>query len=85
MPQQRLSKQPLLAKANGRRPAERSRTRWTDCIKDLGWICLGLRPSKMMEVMDDSEVWPLNLAAARATLTKKRVMKKEEEEKMVAP
>ena len=35
MPQERLPKA-LLAKANGRRPVARPRTRWTDYIEDLG-------------------------------------------------
>ena len=61
MPQERLPKQALLAKANGRRPVGRPRTRWTDYIEDLGWNRLGLRPSEMMEVMEDREVWRLNL------------------------
>ena len=61
MPQERLPKQALLAKANGRRPVGRPRTRWTDYIKDLGWNCLGFHPSEMMEVVEDREVWRLNL------------------------
>ena len=61
MPQERLPKQALLAKANGRRPVGRPRTRWTDYIEDLGWNRLGFRPSKMMEVMEDREVWRLSL------------------------
>ena len=61
MPQERLPKQALLAKANGGRPVERPRTRWTDYIEDLGWNRLGLHSSKMMEVMEDREVWRLNL------------------------
>ena len=61
MPWERLPKQALLAKANGRRPVGRSRTRWTDYIEDLGWNRLGLYPSKMMEVMENREVWQLNL------------------------
>ena len=61
MPQERLPKQALHAKANGRRPVGRPRTRWTDYIEDLGWNCFGLRPSEMMEVMEDREVWRLNL------------------------
>ena len=37
MPQERLlPKQALLAKANGRRPVGRPRTRWTDYIEDHG-------------------------------------------------
>ena len=50
MPQERLPKQALHAKPNGRRPVGRPRTRWTDYIEDLGWNRLGLRPSEMMEV-----------------------------------
>ena len=61
MPQERLPKQALHAKANGRRPVGRTRTRWTDYIEDLGWNRLGLHSSEMMEVMEDREVWRLNL------------------------
>ena len=61
MPQERLLKQALLAKANGRRPVGRSRTTWTNYIEDLGWNRLGLHPSEMMKVMEDREVWRLNL------------------------
>ena len=61
MPQERLPKQALLAKANGSRPVGRPRTKWTDYIEDLGWNRLGLHPSEMMEVMKDCEVWRLNL------------------------
>ena len=61
MPQERLPKQALHAKANGRKPVGRPRTRWTDHIEDLGWNRLGLRPSEMMKVMEDREVWRLNL------------------------
>ena len=61
MPQERLPKQALLAKANGRRPVGRPITRWTDYIEDLGWNRLGLHSSKMMDVIEDREVWRLNL------------------------
>ena len=61
MPQERLPKPVILAKANGRRPMGRPRTRWTDFIKDLGWNRLGRHPSEMMEVMEDREVWRPNL------------------------
>ena len=61
MPHERLPKQALHAKANRRRPVGRPRTRWTDYIEDLGWNRLGLRPSEMMEVMEDREEWRLNL------------------------
>ena len=61
MPQVRLPKQALLAKANGRRAVGRPRTRWTNYNKDLGWNRLGLYPSKMMDVMEDREVWRFNL------------------------
>ena len=61
MPWERLPKQALLAKANGRGPVGRPRTRWTDYIEDLGWNRFGLHPSEMMEVMEGREVWRLNL------------------------
>ena len=61
MPQERLPKQALLAKANGRRPVGRVRTRRTDYIEDLGRNRLGLYPSEIMDVMEDREVWRLNL------------------------
>ena len=61
MPQERLPKQALHAKANGRRPVGRPKTRWTNYIEDLGWSRLGLHPSEMMDVMKDREKWRLNL------------------------
>ena len=51
VPQERLPKQSLLAKAKGGRPVGRPRNRWTDYIEDLGWNRLVLRPSEMMEVI----------------------------------
>ena len=54
-------KQALLAKANGRRPVGRPGTRWINYIKDLGWNRSGLHPIKMMDAMEDREVWRLNL------------------------
>ena len=61
MPQERLPKQALHAKANKRRPFGRPRPRWTDYIEALGWNRLGLQSSEMKEVMKDREVWRLNL------------------------
>ena len=61
MAQEKLPKQALFAKPNGRRPVGRPRTRSTNYIEDLGWNCLGLQSSKMMDVMEDREVWWLNL------------------------
>ena len=82
IPQKRLPKQALHAKANGRRPVGRPRTRWTDYIEDLEWNRLGLRPSEMMGVMEDREVWRLNLELLPPQPSrKKRAMKKEEEER----
>ena len=72
MPQERLPKQALLAKANGRRPVERPRIRWTDYIEDLGWNRLGFHPSEMMEVMKDREVWQLNLELLPPQPSRKR-------------
>ena len=61
MCQERLPKQALFAKANGRRPVGRPRSRWSNYIEDLGWNRLGLHSSKMMDVIKDREVWRLNL------------------------
>ena len=71
MPQERLPKQALLTKANGRRPVGRLRTRWTNCIKDFGWNRSGLHPSEMMDVMEDREVWWLNLDLLRLQPSRK--------------
>ena len=40
-------------------------------IEDLGWNRLGLRPSEMMEVMEDREVWRLNLELMPPQLSQK--------------
>ena len=61
MPQKRLFIEALLAKANGRRPVGRSRPRWTNYIEGLRWNHSGFQPSKMMDLMEDREVWRLNL------------------------
>ena len=61
MPQERLHKQALLAKASGKRPVGRPTTKETNYIEDFGWNRLGLHPSEMMDVMKDREVWWLNL------------------------
>jgi len=61
MPQERLSKQALLAKVKRKRPVGRPRTRWADYIEDLGWNRLGLQQNEMLEVVADRDVWRLNL------------------------
>ena len=62
---ERIPKQALLAKANGKKtvgkPVGRLRTRCTNYIQDLGWNRLGLHSSEMMEVMNTREVWQVNL------------------------
>ena len=62
MPQERPPKQALLDKANGIiGPVGRLKTIWTNRIEDLGWNRLGLHPSEMMDVIEDGEVWRLNI------------------------
>ena len=61
MPQEKLPKQALLAKANGSTPVERFRTIWTNYIEDLGWNRLELHRNEMINGMKDHEVWRLNL------------------------
>ena len=72
MPEERLPEQALLAKANGIRPVGRPRTRWTDHNEDLGWNCVGLHPSKMMGLMEEHQVWQLNLHQLLPRLSRKR-------------
>ena len=71
MPQERRPKQALLAKANGRRPVGRLRTRWTDYNEDLVWNYLGLHPSETVEVVEDCEVWRLNFELLPSQLSRK--------------
>ena len=71
MPQERLPKQALLAKAIGRRPVGRPKTRWTNYIKGLGWNRLGLHSREMMNVIEDREVWWLNLVLLPPQLSRK--------------
>ena len=80
MPQQKLSKQAVLAKVNGRRSVGRPRTRWTNYIEYLEWNRLELHPSEMMDVMEDRVVWRLNLELLPPQPSRKRRRKKEEEE-----
>ena len=59
--QERLSQQAFLAKANGRRPIGRPRTKWTNYIENFGYNRLRLLRSEMMDVMEDGDMWRLNL------------------------
>ena len=78
MPKEKLPKPTLLAKTKDKRPVGWPRIRWTDCIEDLGWNRLELQ-SEIMDVVEDSEVWRLNLELLPTTITEKRTMKKEED------
>ena len=76
MPQERFHKQALLAKANGKRPAGRPRTT-VDGPITLRILDGIVSPNEMMDVMEDREVWRLNLELLPPqTLTEKREMKK---------
>ena len=59
--QERLHKQTLHAKENGKKPVGRPGTKWLHSIKDLGWKHLEFCRSKMQSVLVDLEVWLLNL------------------------
>ena len=61
MSQDLLLKQILYGELCGKRRVERSRTRWLDYIKDLGWNRLGFSLSEMQSVLVNREVWRLNL------------------------
>ena len=71
MPHERLPKQALLVKANGKIPVGRPRISWTNYIEDLGWNRVRLHPSEMMDVMEDREVWRLNLELLPPLLSRK--------------
>ena len=62
MPQERLPKQALPAKANGRRPVDDQELDGPIyCIDDLVWNRMVLHPSEMINVTEDRAVWRLNL------------------------
>ena len=63
MLQERLPKQALLAKPNGRRPVGRLRTRWTNNIKDPWMESLGILPKQNYgcNTINDREVWRLKV------------------------
>ena len=82
MPQKKLPKQVLLAKANRRRPVGRPRTRWTNCIKDLEWNRLGIYPSKMMKVIEEREMRQLNLQLLLETWAMKRERRKKRKKEL---
>ena len=65
MPLERLFKQTLLAKANGRRSVGQTRTRWTNYIEDLRWNRLGLYPSQNCQL--NFKYQELNLLLYSAT------------------
>ena len=46
MPQERLPKQALLAKANGRGLVGRPSTTWNNYIEDLGWVAWNFTQAK---------------------------------------
>ena len=69
---ERLPKQASLAKANGKRPVGRPRTRWTNYMKDLQWNPWGLHANEMMDVIEDREVWRLNLELVPSQPSRKR-------------
>ena len=54
----------------------RPRTGWTDYIEDLGWNRLGLRPSEMMNVMEDRKMWQPNLKCSPCNAYEKASNKK---------
>jgi len=43
--QRKMVRQALLAKTTGKRPRCCPNPRWTNCISDLAWSCLGVDPA----------------------------------------
>ena len=57
MPQERIPRQLLFAKPNGRRPVGRPRTRWLDYIENLGSSRLVLPSQQLRLVAEDRPQW----------------------------
>ena len=57
MPQERIPRQLLFAKPNGRRPVGRPRTRWLDYIENLGSSRLVLPSQQLRLVAEDRTQW----------------------------
>ena len=56
MPQERLPKQALLAKANGKNQLDDIELDGPITFENLVWNRLGLHPSEMTEVMEDRKM-----------------------------
>jgi len=59
--QRKLAWQALLAKPTGKRSRCRPRPRWSNCISDLAWSHLGVKPAKLSEIAVDREVFQVFL------------------------
>ena len=79
MPLERLPKQALLAKSNGKIPVGPLITRWINYIEDLGCNLLGLHPRKIMKEMEDREVRPLNIELLPPQTSQKSGQRREKE------
>ena len=67
----------VLLKLVGKSQLEDHIKKWHDYIKDHGWNCLGLHPSKMQSVLVDGEEWRLNLELLPLQSSRKNHYKEE--------
>jgi len=77
MPQERLSKQILLATPTGKRPRGRPRIMWREYISNFSWSRLGVEPAEQSEIAENTEVFqvPLGMLPRRRSSEEKRVWK----------
>jgi len=74
MPSERPVRQALLAKPMGKRPTRRPRPWWSNCISDLAWSRLGVKPAELFNIAIDREAFQVLLwmLPPQPSLEKKR-------------
>ena len=50
IPCERLVRHVLLATSTGKQPRSIQRTRYSDCVTDLAWSCLRVKPGELSEI-----------------------------------
>ena len=75
MSQEKLARQVLLSTPMGKRPEDRTSTRWRYYISNFAWSRIGMDPAELSEIVVDCEVFRalLRLLPPPPSLEKKRV------------
>jgi len=69
MPQEKLAKQWLLDTFTRNRLRDPPRTRWRDCISDLGWPRFGVEFGELSEVVENRDAFVNFYGVATARLS----------------